>query len=220
MLARENAIRQMQNVGRYMMERELTWGNAGNISTRLTEDTFLITASGTYLGELGADDFVEWNFLQNTGAPVGRKPSKEWPIHRAVYEVRPEIGAVVHGSPFFSTLIACSGLDIPNNWFLEEMYYLERIERVPYAHPGSPELERGVREKMAKANVLLLENHGVLVYDTNLKEAQTALHTLEIGAKMLIWSRNAGIPPKELSREKVQDFLENSGYKPRREWGE
>src|SRR5690625_559971 len=166
--------KQLQDVGRYMMSNNLAWGNAGNISARVSKESFLITASGTYMGNLSTDDFVECTFDGQTDS-TNQKPSKEVPMHTSIYKERPDIHAVLHASPFYSTLIACSNVEIPSELFVASMYYLERIERVPYHHPGSKELGDEVRKKANKANILLLENHGVLVYDRSIQEARMAL---------------------------------------------
>src|SRR5688500_1990153 len=188
--------RQLQSAGHYMLDNDLAWGNAGNVSARLGPDRYLITASGTHLGELQDDDFVECSFKDSiTGT---RKPSKETPMHRAIYEQRPEIGAVLHASPFYSTLIACADIQIPSDWFVEDMYYLERVERVSYFHPGSPELGDAVRAKARQADILLLENHGVLVFDTSIQEALMALQTLEMVCRMAITARSAGLELRAL----------------------
>ncbi|MGH2544756.1 MAG: class II aldolase/adducin family protein [Ardenticatenaceae bacterium] len=208
----------LQAAGRYMIAHELTWGNAGNISARSAPDRALITASGTRLGELQEGDLIEFAFDDKGTVEGSRRPSKETPMHRAVYQVRPDIHAVLHAAPFYSTLLACTSLEIPSNWFVEAMYYLERIGRVPYHHPGSEALGAAVRERATEANVLLLENHGVLVYDTSVQEALMALHTLELAARMVITSRTAQLPINPLEPEIVHDFLHNSGYRPRREW--
>src|SRR5829696_7645737 len=73
------AHRGLQTAGRYMLDNDLAWGNAGNISARLNPDRYIITASGTRLGELKEDDFVECSF----DGPLSkdRKPSKETPMH-------------------------------------------------------------------------------------------------------------------------------------------
>jgi L-fuculose-phosphate aldolase len=199
-----------------MLDHDLAWGNAGNISARLGPERYLITASGTGLGELADDDFVECSFE----GPVsqGRKPSKETPMHRAIYEPRPEIGAVLHASPFYSTLVACTDIQVPADLFIEDMYYLERIEHVYYFHAGSRELGEAVREKAQKANILLLDNHGVLVYDTSIQEALMGLQTLEMVCRIAITARSAGLSLRALPASTVQDFLTNSGYRPRREW--
>jgi ribulose-5-phosphate 4-epimerase/fuculose-1-phosphate aldolase len=206
----------LQTAGRFMLENDLAWGNAGNLSARLGPDRYLITASGTRLGELADDDFVECSFDRSfTGH---RKPSKETPMHRAIYEQRPEIGAVLHASPFYSTLVACTDIQVPADLFIEDMYYLERVEHVGYFHAGSPELGEAVLEKAQKANILFLDNHGVLVYDTSIQEALMSLQTLEMVCRMAITAQSAGLALRSLPAATVTDFLENAGYRPRREW--
>jgi L-fuculose-phosphate aldolase len=104
--------------------------------------------------------------------------------------------------------------------FVESMYYLERVARVPYAHPGSTRLGEWVAEKAAQANLLLLENHGVLAYDASLDEALMGVQAFELAAKTWITARSAGIDLNLISPEVMQDFLTNSGYRPRRSWPE
>lgn len=208
---------QLCDLGRYMMNNNLAWGNAGNISAKTSENSFLITASGTYMGNLSADDLVECTLDDQTDDQY-KKPSKEVPMHTAIYEERPDIQAVIHASPFYSTLIACSQVEIPSNLFVESMYYLEKVARVAYHHPGSKALGEAVREKAKDANILLLENHGVLVYDTSIQEARMALQTLEFACRMLITAKSAAIDLHGLSQEVVDDFLNHAGYKPRRKW--
>jgi 3-dehydro-4-phosphotetronate decarboxylase len=207
---------QLQAAGRYMLENDLAWGNAGNISARLGPDRYLITASGSRLGSLGDEDFVECSF----DGPVSdnRKPSKETPMHRAIYEQRPEIEAVLHASPFYSTLVACAYIQVPADLFIEDMYYLERVEHVSYFHAGSRELGEAVRAKARQANVLFLDNHGVLVYDISIQEALMGLQTLEFVCRMVISASSAGLELRSLSASTVADFLEKAGYRPRREW--
>ena len=109
-------------------------------------------------------------------------------------------------------------LQIPDNLYVENMYYQERVARVPYCHPGSQALGDAVAAQAGKANVLLLENHGVLVYDTSISEALMGLHTLELTCRMLIAARSAGVPLRALPPETVRNFRDHSGYRPPREW--
>jgi 3-dehydro-4-phosphotetronate decarboxylase len=213
----DEARQQLIDAGRAMLEQGVTWGNAGNLSIRTAPDRYLITATGTRLGDLTPDDFAE---CRVDGSPLdtARRPSKEMPMHRAVYLERPEINVILHASPFYSTLIACSGERIPPDLFVESMYYLERVARVPYAHPGSSDLGEAVRAQAKAANVLLLENHGVLVYDVNMREAFMGLQTLEYTARMLVTARSAGIELRELPPQIAAHFRNHAGYKPRREW--
>ncbi|UOQ83673.1 class II aldolase/adducin family protein [Gracilibacillus salinarum] len=207
-------VKDLQRTGKFMMDKDLAWGTAGNISAR-HEDGYLISATGTYLGELEMEDFsycVKGEHLD------GKKPSKEFLMHEGIYQERPEINAVLHASPFYSTLIANSNLELPSNYFVESMYYLERITRIPFYNPGSKDLAIAVKEQAKEANVFLLENHGIIVCDVNLKEARTALQTLEYTAKMHITALEKNISMNGLSEETVYNFIHHSGYKPVRNW--
>lgn len=213
------ACDQLQSAGRSMLVNDLTWGNAGNLSARVDAGQFVVTASGTRLGELVRDDFVACPITPVEGQAYPRKPSKEMPMHRAIYAARPEVRAILHAHSFYSTLIACAeDVELPANLFVEDMYYLERVARVGYFHPGSQALGEAVGAQASKANILLLQNHGVIVYDTSVSEALMALQTLEVVSRMVITAWQAGIALSPLSPATVQDFLQNSGYRAPREW--
>lgn len=209
-----HATEELIRVGREMLRRGLTWGNAGNISCRLGDDAVLITASGASLGELGSDDLVEVPLANEAAAVRGRKPSKEVPLHRAVYRARPDAEVVLHGAPPYSTLAACSGLSVPDGLFVETMYYLERVARVPYHHPGSPELGEAVGAAARSAEVLLLENHGVVVFDTSPAEALQALEVLEFACRLVVQALASGLTLQTLPEAAAEDFRLRSGYRP------
>ncbi|MFC4354263.1 class II aldolase/adducin family protein [Chryseomicrobium palamuruense] len=209
---------QLQHAGNYLMKYDLAWGNSGNISARVDQNSYLVTASGTFMGELQADDFVQVG-LNNIHYPATKKPTKETPMHTAVYEARPDIGAVLHSSPFYSTLFACTSEPLEANYFIESMYYLQRIAYVDYHEPGSQSLGDEVREKAQQANILFLKNHGVLVFDSTLNEARMALQTLELTCRMVATSKASHLDLKAIGEADVTRFLEGGVYKPKRVWG-
>ena len=200
MSRREETVAELPAAGRYMMDNGLAWGNAGNISARLDDGSFLDHRDGDVSGRARRGGLrrvlprvrergscvrcgLRGRRRQRNGCrrgirlglELGKKPSKEVPMHAAIYEERPDIGAVLHASPFYGTLFACASETIPSGLFVETMYYLERIERVGYHHPGSAALGEAVREKAKSANVLSsLDNHGV-ADDVSIKEARMAL---------------------------------------------
>lgn len=200
------------------MQFGLAWGNSGNISKRTHEDSMLITGSGTYMGHLDETDLVKVTISSGRFDPAEKKPSKEIPMHTAIYQARPDVEFVIHASPFWTTFAACSGLQIESKLFIESMYYAERIAYVDYYHPGSIELGAAVREKAKDANVLFLKNHGVIVFDSSMREARMCLETIEMTCKMAAISKMTGLTPNVLNEETARDFLHHSGYKPRREW--
>ncbi|MED4039956.1 class II aldolase/adducin family protein [Niallia taxi] len=208
----------IMDVGQYMMNFGLAWGNSGNISKRINEDTMLITGSGTYMGHLEESDLVEVTISSGQFNSNKKRPSKEIPMHAAIYQARPDAGFVIHASPFWTTLAACTDLQIESKFFIESMYYAERIAYVDYYHPGSKELGAAVGAKANEANVLILKNHGVIVFDSTMQEARMCLETIEMTCKMAAMSKMSGLNPAILNADTASDFLQHAGYKPRRLW--
>ncbi|MFB5675094.1 class II aldolase/adducin family protein [Paenibacillus terreus] len=206
------------NVGQYMMTYGLAWGNSGNISKRIDDDTMLITGSGTYMGHLDETDLVKVTISSGWYDGGGKRPSKEIPMHAAIYKARPDAGFVIHSSPFWTTLAACSDLQIESKLFIESMYYAERIAYVDYYHPGSRELGAAVGENAKEANVIILKNHGLIVFDTSMQEARMCLETIEMTCKMAAITKMTGLNPAVLGSDTARDFLDHSGYKPPRLW--
>lgn len=199
--------------GRWIMEKNLTWGTSGNISVR-EGDHIYVTASGTVIGDLHEEDItvvdLEGKVLE------GKKPSKETGMHLEVYRKRPEVAAVLHASPFWTTFAACTTMEIKTDLFIESMYYDEKLARVPYFHAGSSALAEAVSKVAEKTHVILMEHHGMLCYDRNLKECRSALEVTENVCRMNIMAQSAGIPLQELPKETVRDFLEGGYYRKRR----
>lgn len=205
-------VEQLVHAAGYMAKKNLVWGNSGNISAR-DKNELWITGSGTMISEIKEKEFVKC-FVSGKHDASERKPSKELPMHQAVYQERPDIQCVLHASPFFSTLVACSEIMLESNLFVESMYYLYDIEKIDYFHPGSIKLAEAVRRKAADTNVMLLKNHGVLVYDISIREALARLETLEITSRMIICTKAGGIDLNSIDGSTVDDFIYHSGYKP------
>ncbi|WP_181346933.1 class II aldolase/adducin family protein [Thalassobacillus sp. CUG 92003] len=208
--------KKLVNTGKYLADNQLAWGTSGNISVKENDEFMLITASGTKLSNLVIDDFVRFNVY--TGEKLGdRKASKETPMHSGIYKNCKDVKAVLHSSPFYATLFSCSNeLNIMSELFVETMYYLEDVAYIDYYHPGSQELGEAVAEQSLNANVIMMKNHGVMVFDESITEALMRLETLEMACKMIVESKKAGIQLTKISDNVVDDFLENSLYKPRK----
>lgn len=204
-------VESLIQVARMMDKHQLVSGNAGNISARDGQQLW-ISGSGTVLSDITAAEFVSCSLIGT--ADSGRlRPSKELGMHQAVYQEREDVQCVLHASPFFSTLWAATGLPLESKLFIESMYYLYDVEEVPYCHPGSKELATAVRQKAGRTNVIILRNHGVLVYDVSPREALARMATLEMACKMQVYARSSGLPLEPIAPETADDFVRNTGYK-------
>src|SRR6201992_2659513 len=81
-------------LGRSLFERGLTPGSSGNISVRLDDGGWLVTPTNASLGFL---DPARLSRLGPDGKLVsGDAPTKEVPLHTALYQTRDAARAVVH----------------------------------------------------------------------------------------------------------------------------
>ncbi len=207
--------RQLIDTGKYMLANQLAWGTSGNLSARVDREHMLITASGTEMGNLQMDDFSLCNFVEGTWTG-SRKPSKEVPMHTAIYQTREDANVVLHSSPFYTTLMASSQEPIVSELFIETMYFLEDVAYVDYYHPGTSELGDAVKEQAEIAHVIILRNHGVILFDDSFADARMRLETLEMACRMIVTAKSAGIPLTKIPDNVVRDFLEGARYKPRK----
>lgn len=203
------------NFGRYLAERGLAWASSGNMSARISDVGCVMTATGSRLGQLSHPDLPEVDFSKD---PVHkdefatRRPSKEVNMHVAMYRARPEWRAAVHVSPRYTTLLACAGVLPPADLSPEGMMQLQQMVRVPYAHAGSSDLAGNVQEAAAHGDVLLLENHGIIVGSETLDDAVLKVEVFEFTASLYVTARQAGLELNHLSPEQVAAFR-SSNYK-------
>lgn len=61
----------------------------------------IITGSGTNMGELSEGDFVLVD-IETQEWEGTNKPSKEIPMHRAIYRNRSDANVIIHASSFWS----------------------------------------------------------------------------------------------------------------------
>lgn len=207
-------MEQLIEAGRYLLANQLAWGTSGNMSARISANEMVITASGTHMGKLQAGDFTKCEIA--SGKISGhRKASKETPMHIGIYRQREDIKAILHSSPFYSTMFACSNLTICSDLFVESMYYLENVAYVDYYHPGSMNLAEAIAEQSKYANIIIMRHHGVVIFDKSISEAMVRLETLEIVCRMILQASAAGVQLNRIPENVVKSFLEDSGYRSR-----
>ncbi|NTS33227.1 aldolase [Phyllobacterium sp. BT25] len=193
--------------GRSLFERGLTPGSSGNISVRLDDGGWLVTPTNASLGFL---DPARLAHLDAGGRHVsGDKPTKEIPLHSALYETRGSARSIVH---LHSTnAVALSMLpEIDPRAALPPMtpYCLMRagqIALLPYYRPGDPAVADAIRGLAGKYASVLLSNHGPVVASDTLEAAVFATEELEEGAKLYLMLRN--LNPRYLTPAQVKDLV-------------
>ncbi|MBB2750572.1 UNVERIFIED_ORG: ribulose-5-phosphate 4-epimerase/fuculose-1-phosphate aldolase [Rhizobium aethiopicum] len=197
--------------GRSLFERGLTPGSSGNISLRLDDGGWLVTPTNASLGFL---DPARISRLDAEGRLLsGDKPTKEIPLHAALYDTRGSARAIVH---LHSThAVALTMLpEIDPRAALPPMtpYYLMRAGEtalVPYYRPGDPDVADAIRGLAGKYSSVLLANHGPVVAGDSLEAAVFATEELEETAKLYLLLRN--LNPRYLSPGQVADLVDTFG---------
>ncbi|PDS78569.1 aldolase [Rhizobium sp. L43] len=197
--------------GRSLFERGLTPGSSGNISLRLEDGGWLVTPTNASLGFL---DPARISRLDAEGRLLsGDKPTKEIPLHTALYDTRGSARAIVH---LHSThAVALTMLpEIDPRAALPPMtpYYLMRAGEtalVPYYRPGDPDVADAIRGLAGKYSSVLLANHGPVVAGDSLEAAVFATEELEETAKLYLLLRN--LNPRFLSPAEVADLVNTFG---------
>jgi ribulose-5-phosphate 4-epimerase/fuculose-1-phosphate aldolase len=193
--------------GRSLFERGLTPGSSGNISLRLDDGGWLVTPTNASLG------FLEPARLSRLDAQgkltSGDAPTKEIPLHSALYATRAQARAVVH---LHSThAVAVSMLpEIDPRTTLPPMtaYYVMRVGQtalVPYYRPGDPAVADAIRGLAGRYSAVLLANHGPVVAGDSLEAAVFAIEELEETAKLYLLLR--GVNPRHLTPQQVDDLV-------------
>jgi L-fuculose-phosphate aldolase len=78
-------------------KRGMTTTSGGNVSIIDGNGDIWVTPSAIDKGSLRASDII---CVKKDGTVIGKhKPSSEFPFHKAIYEARPDIKAVIHAHP-------------------------------------------------------------------------------------------------------------------------
>lgn len=205
----------LAGAARFMAAERLAWGSSGNLSGLAADgESCWMSPSGSWLGELAATDFVRCRLADGASEAGQHRPSKEHPMHRAIYRERPEARWVLHGSPPSTTLFACQHRAPADNLFIEGMAYLADLGWADYAHPGGAELGDLVGAAARRAGTILLKNHGVIAFDRELPEAKMRLLVLEFACALEIAAASSGRPVYPLADDTVAAFRARRVYRP------
>jgi ribulose-5-phosphate 4-epimerase/fuculose-1-phosphate aldolase len=197
--------------GRSLFERGLTPGSSGNISVRLDDGGYLVTPTNASLGAL--DPARLSRFDPSGRLTSGDAPTKEVPLHSALYQTRNSARAIVHLHSTHS--VALSMLpEIDPRAVLPPMtpYYLMRCGAtalVPYYRPGDPAVADAIKGLAGKYASVLLANHGPVVAGDALEAAVYAIEELEETAKLYLLLR--GLNPRYLTPAQVEDLAKTFG---------
>ncbi len=185
-------------------KRGMTTTSGGNISVIDDNGDIWVTPAAVDKGSLRPSDIV---CVKQDGTIVGRhKPSSEYPFHKAIYAMRPDIRAVIHAHP--PALVSFSIVhEIPDtNIISQAKFSCGPIGYAPYELPGSDKLGEKIAAEFAKGyKAIIMENHGTVLGGTDLVDAFQRFETLEFCARTILFGKTIGTP-WYLTDAEIEDF--------------
>ena len=174
-------------------DKGMTTTSGGNLSIMDDDGNMWITPAGVDKGTLSRNDIV---CVKADGTIAGQhRPSSEYPFHKAVYRMRPDLKAVLHAHPpalvSFSIARVCPDLDL-----LPSVRKICKDMKIAvYAVPGSEELGDNIGKCFAEGcDIVLLENHGVCIGAQDMFTAFKKFETLDYTANLEILAKRIGKP--------------------------
>ena len=161
------------------------WGHSGNMSCRLDDDIFVVTATGTHLGELTKDDFVD---VDAEGGPAGdtdRRPSGDVDLHLKIYKTLEDASAVYHVHHLEAAL--CSDRDKKRGFtHLHDVRMIHALGvegdepkiNIPIVEKSDANIFADALDDTPEVPCLNVENHGIYVWGDSPQQARQHVEAL------------------------------------------
>ena len=176
-------IESIIEVSKYLFERKLVSGKAGNVSARFNDGgmgVIAITPTTKSLGDIKEEDIVLVDMDGNNLTKVS--PSSEVNLHLAIYKEKKDIGGIVHTHSPFATGFSFSDKRIKRLEGFGEITtpYLADID---YEEPGTMNLANAAATAIKDEDVLILKKHGIIATGKTVSEACSLSEFIESIAK-------------------------------------
>lgn len=196
---------QMVRIAKKLDSLGLNRGTSGNLSVRVSPDTWLVTPSGIPVDDLSTEAMVLMDF-KGKAVKEGR-PSSEWRFHYDIYHSLVEVSAVVHTHSRFATAFSCLHQSIPAFHYMIACAGGDSIRCSPYAIFGSQQLSDLALEALKDRRACLLGNHGMIAVGSNLDAALALAVEVESLCEQYWTALQLG-KPKILTSAQMSEVLE------------
>ena len=129
-------------------------------------------------------------------------------MHQKIYEMRPDIKAVVHAHPPVATGFATAGKQLNLALLPEVVIGLGCVPLADYGLPGTPALTEPMLPLIPKYDAIMMANHGAVCYGEDVFKAYFRMETMEHFARIQLVAELLG-GPKVLPREEVDKLLDS-----------
>ncbi len=160
----------------------------GTYSVRLSDGSFLITPFGHDRAYLQEEDLVR---IKAGMKEQGKTPSRAVRMHSLIYEMNPDINAVLLAHPLHAMAFAVTNADLDPRTIPESYILLRDIVKLPFDEIYSAP-DKAAEEFAVNRPALIFSNDCVVVTGQTLLQAFDRLEVLESTAHSIIDSGNIG----------------------------
>lgn len=185
MLKEAGYRREIVSLGKMLHQRGYVAAMDGNLSVRLNKGRILATPTAMSKGIMRPSDMVIVD-MEGRHLSGRRNVSSEIAMHLLIYRLRPDIRAVVHAHPPTATGFAAAGMALNKPLVCEVVIGLGSIPLAKYGTPGTPELSKSLEPLIPEYDAILMSNHGVVAYGTDLQQAYMKMETVEHFAQIAL----------------------------------
>src|SRR5204863_7708662 len=177
----------------------------GNLSVRVDENRILVTPTGMSKGMMTPSDLVvvDMNGRKLKGK---RQVTSEIGMHLLIYRMRSDVHGIVHAHPRTATGFAAAGMALNQPLVCEVVIGLGLIPLAPYGTPGTPELAATLEPLIPQYDAILMANHGVVTYGSDLQSAYMQMETVEHLAQIALVTHVLG-QQKPLACEDLEKLV-------------
>jgi len=179
----------------------------GHASIRLDGDRMLINIGSCQRSQLTADDICIIDFDGNVIDGNG-KPPLEFHLHAGVYKARPDVQAVIHAHPNWSTILSTAGVEYLPVYAQGSLVYPLPVLDSPDSI-NNPEMAKRLTDTLGDRPAALMKAHGAVTCGDSLVDAFVLMNYLEDNAERQYMAAQIGTPyafsqdELDLCREKL-----------------
>jgi len=176
-----------------MLERAEIVDFNGHASIRSGHDRFLINSGRSVRSDLGVEDIVEIDLEGRLSAGSHEAPPMEYPLHAEIYRRRPDVSAIVHAHPKWSTFLSIAGQPLQpvfaQGTLLGEVRVFPEVLSINTRDKGGR-----LAEALGEGRAALLQSHGSVVVGTDMVECFALTVYLEENAYRQCMAAQLGTP--------------------------
>ncbi len=174
-----------------MLERSEIIDYNGHASIRVSEG-MLINLGSAQRSRLTTNDIctvdLDGNLIEGRG-----KPPLEFHLHAGIYKARPDVGAICHAHPKWSTYLTMTGHDYLPVFAQGTLVYPVPVLDTP-GSINSPEMSDRLNAVLGDRPAALMKSHGAVTVGADIAEAFVLINYLEENAERQYRAMQIGTP--------------------------